>query len=226
MQRAPAATIRLPKPPQQKRSHETQARLLVAAERLLADRPFEQITVGDIVREAGLSVGAFYARFSDKTAVLLALYERYDLRLAEEHRDTVLEADSIEELALNSCRRIVRYYRERRWFMRAICMFARSHPEAISEEVRERRFLLHRRLAEPFTEHAADIVHDDPLRAAEWVLFVAASVTREKVLFGEVTHASSVAASDEELANELSRTMIAYLRSAPPTSQLEPKETQ
>ena len=52
-------------------------RILDATETLLAKRRFEDISIGDIVRASKSSVGAFYARFPDKDALLGCLYERF-----------------------------------------------------------------------------------------------------------------------------------------------------
>ncbi len=54
--------------PCQPRSQRTQDRLLDATEALLATRPFEEITVAEIVRRARRSVGSFYASFDAKRA--------------------------------------------------------------------------------------------------------------------------------------------------------------
>src|SRR6185436_14033987 len=64
------------KPPQQARSQKTLERLLDAAEELIAERGVASVTVSEVVRRAGSSVGAFYARFPDKDALLATLHER------------------------------------------------------------------------------------------------------------------------------------------------------
>src|SRR5437867_10691217 len=63
--------------PAQARSRETIERFAQAAERLLRTRPFEEITVQEIVRRARRPIGSFYARFSTKEALLPFLYRRY-----------------------------------------------------------------------------------------------------------------------------------------------------
>ena len=62
-------------PPRQARARATVERIFEATVRLLADRPFEAISVADIVSEAHTSVGAFYKRFSSKDALLPVLRE-------------------------------------------------------------------------------------------------------------------------------------------------------
>lgn len=64
-----------PRPPQQKRSEATLARILGAAKTLLATRDLDDITVDDIAREAGVSVGALYTRFKGKDELLTHLLD-------------------------------------------------------------------------------------------------------------------------------------------------------
>lgn len=64
-------------PPLQERSRATLEALLRAAESLLLEKSFADVSVTSIVREAGSSSGSFYARFRDKTALLHALHQRF-----------------------------------------------------------------------------------------------------------------------------------------------------
>src|SRR5689334_10968603 len=57
------------------------ARLLEAAEHLLADRGYHATSVDQVVREAGLTKGAFYWNFASKEELFLELLEdRFDSR--------------------------------------------------------------------------------------------------------------------------------------------------
>lgn len=64
-------------PPRQLRSRATMERIMTAAEQLLEERPFEQITVAEISALSKSAPTAFYARFSDKNALLLEIHERF-----------------------------------------------------------------------------------------------------------------------------------------------------
>jgi AcrR family transcriptional regulator len=64
------------KPPQQARSQKTLARLLDAAEEVIKEQGMAALTVSEVARRAGSSVGAFYARFADKEGLLATLHER------------------------------------------------------------------------------------------------------------------------------------------------------
>lgn len=58
-------------------SHPTHDRLIDAALRLADDRPLVQISVDDIVREAGVAKGTFYVHFADRGAFLAAVNRRF-----------------------------------------------------------------------------------------------------------------------------------------------------
>ncbi len=77
MKRA-AVWVRVPK---QVRSQRTLDAFLDATERLLGRRAFHEITVNEIIEEAGSSAGSFYARFKDKRALLHELHERLGVRI-------------------------------------------------------------------------------------------------------------------------------------------------
>jgi AcrR family transcriptional regulator len=72
-QAAPPSGLRGPLPTKQTRSRKTRDALIAAAWRLLEDQPWQVISINDIVKAAGCSVGAFYSRFADKEALLEAL---------------------------------------------------------------------------------------------------------------------------------------------------------
>jgi len=66
--------------PRQTRSEETLRRILSACDRLLDKRPFEQISMQDIAREAGVSVGNLYNRFTDKEGLMDYVLAEYQDR--------------------------------------------------------------------------------------------------------------------------------------------------
>ena len=69
--------------PRQARSQATLELFVDAAQELLDSKPFEEITVADIVSRAERTVGSFYARFEDKYAVLHVLVDRLDDRIQD-----------------------------------------------------------------------------------------------------------------------------------------------
>ena len=88
---------------------------------------------GDVVvGRAGSSVGAFYARFADKDALLHALYDRYyqeAIATADEALDPARwEGATIPEILSAVVVFLVEIYRERTGLMRAFAL--RNHADA------------------------------------------------------------------------------------------------
>ena len=65
------------RPVKQLRGRRSRDRLLNAGQELVAARPFDALSVAEIARAAGSSVGAFYLRFRDKDAFFRALIAQY-----------------------------------------------------------------------------------------------------------------------------------------------------
>src|SRR6058998_101398 len=63
--------------PKQARSERTLQRLLGAAQALINEKGHAAVSIPEIARRAGSSVGGFYARFRDKSELLRALEERH-----------------------------------------------------------------------------------------------------------------------------------------------------
>lgn len=102
----------------QKRGQLTYDTLISTAFELLEQQEFDAVTIADLTREAGYSVGAFYAQFKSKDELLEAmvashLRERSKTRirligdLSNEHAVTALVTDTVQ------------YYWRRRRFWRA-----------------------------------------------------------------------------------------------------------
>lgn len=70
-----AARLRGVTPFQQARSGATFQALIAAGRKALEDKCFDEMTIGDIARVAGVSVGAFYGRFANKEAFFSAIQE-------------------------------------------------------------------------------------------------------------------------------------------------------
>lgn len=121
------------RPPRQVRSQQTLDRLLAAAERLLTERAWDRIGVAEIVAEADTSVGAFYARFDDKDALLDLLAERYrtDMaRFAEQLGAAVRAAPQRdrEQALRNFLKSLVKAHRTRKSLLRALALRALLAP--------------------------------------------------------------------------------------------------
>lgn len=63
--------------PKQKRSTESAAKVIAAAEQILRNHSADELTIGMIVKVSGVSVGSIYARFSDKEGLFQELVLRF-----------------------------------------------------------------------------------------------------------------------------------------------------
>jgi len=203
-------------PPKQGRSQRTLDRILTATRELLFEKEFSEISVAEIVRRSESSLGAFYARFASKEALLPALYEAYSKGL--ENEETVWsdpatwgEPDLTRRIE-KFVRFVIRDYRATRPFMRPLALYARQHPNDISAESRRLSAEKHRASCAFLLDCRAQIGHPDPATATEFIAYIVPAVGRDRVLFGDAPHSSSVQIEDEHLAEELIRMSIAYLQ--------------
>jgi AcrR family transcriptional regulator len=120
----------------QERGHITYDALIEAGFKLLMERDIEDISIFELSRVAGYSVGAFYARFRSKDEFFDALIEKHlERRTATQKHlvETLARSVLVPELISN----IVDYYWEHHVFWRAVL----------------RRTLRDPALWEPFRQH-------------------------------------------------------------------------
>jgi AcrR family transcriptional regulator len=211
------------RPPRQARSQETLDRILDAAETLVAEKGFEDSPVAEIVRRAGSSVGAFYARFHDKEGLLHALYERFydeavattDATLAPERWEGAGAAELIEAVVPF----LVSIFRERRGLMRAFVVRNHTHPEFQARQQRLSHYVI-ARLGALLLERREQLSHPDPERAARFGLMLVDSALESMILFGEM-RSSLLTLSDKDLADELTRSTLAYLGTRPRAKEIQ-----
>ena len=205
--------LRWVRPPQQARSQETLDRILDAAEALVTQKGFEDTPVAEIAQRAGSSVGAFYARFQDKDALLHALYERYyeqAIATADAALDPARwEGARIAEILDAVVRFLTAIYREQCGLIRAFVI--RNHSGASFQARRERlSHYVSERLSALLLARQDEISHPDPELAAAFGLSLVFSTLESVILFGEL-RSGRLALSDDDLATELARAYLAYL---------------
>jgi AcrR family transcriptional regulator len=94
-------------PTQQRRSQETTIALLEAAAVMLRERSLDELSIEDLCKRVGVTIGAFYGRFESKDAFFSAL-----MSLAVQQAITAVRAAVADEENLGSdleqaCRRVV-----------------------------------------------------------------------------------------------------------------------
>jgi len=201
--------------PRQTRARDTRARILAAAEALLRNRRFEDITIGEIVSEANSSVGSFYHLFESKEAIVGPLYARYDERITERSVRLLARARLRHRSLGDRVRWIVRYavrlYRNERGLLRTVALHARSHAEDVTAEQQDHRATLYDSLASLLLECRHEVAHPDPEGAIRLGLFFVAATCRDKILFGDAPHPRSITINDRNLSAELASALLSYL---------------
>ena len=199
-------------PPKQTRSQHTLDRFVHAAVRLLDERSWSSVTIADLAAAADASVGAFYARFQDKQALLDYLDERYAeelVRLLRQHMaDASNRGPSLDEWVRRLMRKLVGFFRRYRGVVRTLVMEARAgsskHFSARTERMNAELPALVENLfacLEPgFTTRAE-------LRQAMAFTF---SAMRDQILFPESIPAWE-RAGDAALVRAMTRNFLGYL---------------
>lgn len=209
----PSAPLHWVKPPQQARSQKTLERLLDAAEELIAAGGVAALTVSEVVKRGGSSVGAFYARFPDKDALLATLHQRScaeALATAELALDPARwQNSSVEAILSEIVEFTVKSCVERRRLLLAFISLATGDPAYA-----ERRSKLERQIAA--LAHRLFLTREGELANAD--LETAARVTIRIVLstleYGALVHyaeGDDAHLPQARLAAELTQAALAYL---------------
>lgn len=208
--------------PQQKRSRESLERLLDAAEDQMSAVGIESFTVADVVRRAELSVGAFYARFPDKKALLHAVQDRFHTRLEPlihaEMREGCAGAQSLSETVDRLIDTLVRHVTGKRELSRAFMMSSVFDPvmRARGELVNtERRAVF----VSMLLAHRGEIGHPNPALAIDVAYGIYAAVVRGALVFGQ-EHELYDDMTNQTVVEELKRALILYLRGEAPAQEV------
>ena len=205
--------------PLQERSQETLRLLLRATERLLAHHHFEDISIHQILAESEVSTGSFYARFRSKEDLLPHLYQDYSDELRTRMAANTDPARWRGVPLVGRIRALVSQavaaYRDRRGLLRAVALLARSRPRAVAKSALRERDDQYRAAAALFLECRSEIRHPDANLAVQTGILFVLAACRDKILFAEAPHPASVAIRDDQLADELSRALHAYLTTPP-----------
>ena len=73
--------VSVPTTPKTERGQRTRQTLLDAAESVFGDTPFEQASISEITRRAGVALGTFYVYFPHKQAIFVELVDEIGARL-------------------------------------------------------------------------------------------------------------------------------------------------
>ena len=199
--------------PKQARSERTLQRLLDAAQELIEEKGHAAVSIPEIARRAGSSVGGFYARFRDKDELLRALEERHFIELsqrldalADARRWTNASTTAIVEAAVAE---LVSVTRERRQMIAAFLVRAIEDPVIRAGGLRFRR-RVEERIGALLLSRRAEMRHPDPALAVALGIQTAFALMQQHVLI-EKTQAGGRALSDDDLRRELATMFLRYV---------------
>jgi AcrR family transcriptional regulator len=179
-----------PAPPLQDRSRRTAERITAAALALLEKKSFAEMSVTEIARKAGVSVGGFYARFPSKQALLQyfdATVIEGVLARAEVELDPARLADAGARTVVTTYVRLaVRMFRRHRPVLQQVALRSRTSTDpAFRERIRAANARLHGRFRALLLARRAELGHPDPELALDLGLTFVSATMREYVLFAE-----------------------------------------
>jgi AcrR family transcriptional regulator len=94
--------------PIQDRAIRTKENIIEAGKLLFSEKSYHNVMADDIAREAGVSVGSFYAYFKDKRHLFMTIIDRYMAEITSEARESLKVFSSPGEISLkNTVRKIV-----------------------------------------------------------------------------------------------------------------------
>lgn len=197
--------------PRQHRSKATLERILEVAEDLLSERVFESLTMAEVARQAGVSVGVIYTRFRTKSELLPALLQRHhqavDGRLEGLFRSLAESRSLLERLgALVGF--TVDYHVRHRGLLRALAIHVQTHPDSVPARVFRDRRRQYRAVAAALAGDGREVRHERSGQALEFALATINAICREQILFEETT---LVTRSLKRLKAELVRMTYHYL---------------
>jgi len=152
------------KPPKQERSIATEQRMLDAAEELLDNGNAKNVTVENVLRLSGATVGSFYARFGSVEGLFNALHERY--------LDSIQKSKNLEELKQgiekqdlkSSLQRFCKILYQFAYEERKLIAYFITHPTSESHLIRQ---VSVDSMLKILKTHKNEVVHPDLQRTSE-----------------------------------------------------------
>lgn len=191
--------------PLQARSRDTLERVLRATARLLESNSYRNVSITDIAREAGSSVGAVYGRFENKRALLAQLDARAASEVRRYHKEAANRpVRSTEHVVSDLVDFLVGFYRRHRGLMQALRVEVGSEASLPQTE----RAL--RALVQLVLTNRSGIAHPSPDQAAHLGFQMVIGALAERVLFAKA-HPGAGPMPESLLAEELRLAFLAYL---------------
>lgn len=197
----------------QERSQRTLERILVAAEELLHDRDFDELTMAELAERAGCAVGTLYGRIPNKESLLACLYERLDStsKALAAHMFADYHGCGLEGRVEGLCTVLVDMMASTRGVNRAVTLNLWSRDDDDVRQFRKETTATFKQAVGFLAECAGEIAHENPRAACEFGLQTVYSMAQDRVVFGDRSGVQ-VRYSARTLKQRLTSVLLSYLR--------------
>ena len=197
----------------QGRSQRTLEKILQAAEELLHDRGFDELTMADLAEHAGCAVGTVYGRIPNKDSLLACLYERLEscsrgraVRMVAECRDLGLQGR-----VAGICDALIDIMVSTRGVNRAVTTHLWSRPGGDVHGFRRSTTATFKQAAAFLAECGDEITHQRKRDACEFGLLTIFTMGQDRIVFGDRS-GIQMRYSVRALKSRLATVLLSYLR--------------
>jgi AcrR family transcriptional regulator len=196
----------------QGRSQRTLEKILEAAEKLLQERDFDELTMAELAEHAGCAVGTLYGRIPNKDSLLACLYERLDRQIQTQAGEMfgAVAGLGLAERVAAVCGIAVDFLSATRGVNRAVTLHLWSRSED--------EFGFRRSTTASFKQAAAflaeckdEIAHKNAREACEFGLMTVSTMAQDRIVFGDRS-GIQLRYSARALKRRLTSLLLGYLR--------------
>ena len=174
--------------PQQSRSQQTLERILASSTALIADKPYDSVSIAEIASSARVSVGGFYSRFENKEALLSALQSRFVGETQERIESTLardLSYASLQELLRFIVSNNVELYEKYRGVLTDVFIRTRVLVSQENMELSGHNKNVVKGLEELILRKRDDIPSSQPRVAIRMAIACMTAMLRDAIVFGD-----------------------------------------
>ena len=203
------------KPIRRKPAHETLEKMLLAAEEQLREEELDAFTIQNVLRRSGLSVGAFYSRFPDKTALLYEIqkrvHERADANILADLEAATGRTESLEEAVGIGFEALIRHVLSEREIFRALMMITVFEP-VLKERGEQYNQIREQALLALLAPHLDEIRHVDPKRAIGSAYAIYSGTMRGRLTYYCAPDDAQFGVTEDVLFRDLKQSLALFLR--------------